>query len=108
MIEEIDHLITTFLDYLAKMQQGKKSLTSKIQLDGIPLVMYTEITGINLAVVHAEGVWATDENTKHDVILVYKGSGDFSPTEEGIFDSYSIKIDMFLCNIFKERVILIV
>ena len=50
------------------------------------------MTGINMAVVHAEGVWATDENTKHDVILVYKGSGDFSPTEEGKIDLYNFKI----------------
>ena len=108
MIEEMEHLNTTFLDYLAKMQHVQKSLTLKIQLDGILLVMYAQMTGINMAVVHAEGVWATDENTKHDVILVYKGSGDFSPTEEGKIDLYNFKIDMFLGTIFLERVILIV
>ena len=48
--------------------------------------MYAQMTDINLAVVHAEGVWATDKTTKHDVVLVYKGSGQFCPTEEGTLE----------------------
>ena len=86
MFEEIQHLNTTFLHYLAKMQQVQKSITSKIQLDCILIVMYAQMTSINLAVVHAEGVWATDENTKHDVVLVYKGLGEFCPTDEGTLE----------------------
>ena len=65
------------------MQHVQKSTTSKIQLDGIMLLMYAQMTGLNIAVVHGEGVWVTNEHTKHDVILVYKGSGEFLPTEEG-------------------------
>ena len=84
MLDEILWLKMTFIDYLAKMQYVQKSSTTKIQVDGILPVMYAQMTGINLAVAHAEGVWATDENTKHDVVLVYKGSGEFCPTELGI------------------------
>ena len=83
MIEEIECGNTTFLEYLAKMQHIQKSATGKIQLDGVLLVMYAQMTRINLAVVHGEGVWAADKNTQHDVVLVYKGSGDFSPIEQG-------------------------
>ena len=65
------------------MQNIQKTPSSKMQLDSILVVMYAQMTGINLAVVHGEGVWVTDENTNHDVILVYKGCGDFSPPEQG-------------------------
>ena len=81
-MDKIEHVNTTFLDYLAKMQHIQESATSKIQLDGIMLVMYAQMTGLNIVVIHGEGVWATDEHTKYNVILVYKGSGEFLPTKQ--------------------------
>ena len=81
MFEELN---TTFFDYLTKMQNIQKSPSAKMQLDSILVVMYAQMMSINLAVVHGKGIWVTDENTNHDVTLVYKGSGNFSPIEQGM------------------------
>ena len=70
--------------YLVKMQHPQKSGVSSIQMDAILLVLFVQMEGMNIAVVHGLGAWASDENTHHNVILVYKGNGEFLPTQKGI------------------------
>ena len=84
MDEEFKSKKTNFLAYLAKMQHPQKSGVSSIQMDAILLILFVQMEGMNIAVVHGLGVWASDENTHHNVVLVYKGNGEFLPTQKGI------------------------
>ena len=83
MDEELKSKKTNFLAYFAKMQHPQKSGVSSIQMDVMLLVLFVQMEGMNIAVVHGLGVWASDKNTHHNVVLVYKGNGEFLPTQKG-------------------------
>ena len=85
MDEELKSKRTNFLAYLAKLQYPQKSGVSSIQMDVMLLVLFAQMEGMNITVVHGLGVWASDRNIHHNIILVYKGNGEFLPTQKDIF-----------------------
>ena len=68
MQADLDKKEVNFQSYLAKMQH------SLHPVDGICLVMYAQMTGINLGVVHGNGIWYNDPTAHHTSLVVYKGS----------------------------------
>ena len=82
MSEEIKKRKMSFFSYLAKMQNPQKVGITSIQIDTLLITLFTQMQGINITVIHGNGVWATDENTLHTVVLVYLGNGEFIPTKK--------------------------
>ena len=80
--EEITKKKTNFFSYLVKMQHPQWPGVTSIQIDVLLITLFAQMEGINIAVVHGNGVWATDENTLHTVVLVYLGNGEFLPTQK--------------------------
>ena len=64
------------------MQNPQRLGVTSIQIDAILITLFAQMQGINIAVVHGTGVWATDENTFHTVVLIYLGNGEFMPTRK--------------------------
>ena len=48
--------------------------------------MYAQMTGINLGVIHGNGIWYSDPTAHHTSLVVYKGLYVFVPTEPGTVD----------------------
>ena len=67
------------------MQHEQKKGVSLIQIDGIMVVMFAQMVGLNIAVIHGQGIWYSDGHTRPHVVLVYKGSGEFAMTEKSKF-----------------------
>ena len=64
------------------MQHPQWPGVASIQIDVLLITLFTQMEGINIAVVHGNGVWATDENMLHTVALVYLRNGEFLPTQK--------------------------
>ena len=64
------------------MQHPQWPGVASIQIDILLITMFAQMEGINIVVVHGNGVWVTDENTLHTVVLVYLRNGEFLPTQK--------------------------
>ena len=82
MEDELDKKGTNFYGYLVWMQHEQKKGVALLQIDGILIVMLTQMAGVNIVVIHGQGIWYSDEVTRPHVVLVYKGSGEFAMTEK--------------------------
>ena len=64
------------------MQNPQKLGVTSTQIDAPLITLFAQMQGINIAIVHGNGVWVTDKNTLHTVVLIYLGNGEFLPTKK--------------------------
>ena len=91
MQDELEKKGTNFYGYLARMQHEQKKGVASLQIDGIILVMFAQMVRLNIAVIHGQGIWYSDEVSRLHVVLVYKGSGEFAMTEKSKYLSLIYK-----------------
>ena len=91
MQDELEKKETNFYGYIARMQDEQKKGVASLQIDGIILVMFAQMVGLNIAVIHGQGIWYSDEVSRLHVVLVYKGSGEFAMREKSKYLSFIYK-----------------
>ena len=54
--------------------------------DAYQIVMLAQMLGRNISIMYGNGKkWSTDPTMQDDIVLVYKGDGEFLPTDVGTY-----------------------
>ena len=61
------------MDYISYLAELKKPCIDKTTVDGIQMVIITQMLGKNITVVTPEGVWCLDSLMLHDIVIAYSG-----------------------------------
>ena len=68
--------------------------------DPFQIVMLSQLLGRVITILYGNGEkWTTDQNMKDDIVLVYKGDGEFLPTDVGTYlIFFLIMLNCILCQ----------
>ena len=58
--------------------------------DPFQIVMLGQMLGQNISILHGNAdKWSTDPGMQDDIVLIYKGDGEFLPTDVGTYQNFS-------------------
>ena len=59
--------------------------------DPYQIVMLAQMLGCKISILYGNAdKWSTDPNMQDDIVLIYKGDGEFLPTDVGTYHCYFI------------------